>query len=67
MAEAGNSATEDPFSVFADAAAVGTLDDKSILGLLERYRQRGHHAYAVPQRSDLPFGHTREDILVEKL
>lgn len=67
MAEAGKSAAADPFAAFAGTASIGTLDDKAILGLLERYRARGYHAYIVPQRSDLPFGHTREDILIERL
>ena len=67
MTEAGKSAAADPFAVFAGAPAVATLDDKIILGLLARYRARGCHAYVLPQRSDLPFGHTREDILIERL
>ena len=67
MAESGSGAAEDPFAVFSGTASVGTLDDKSLLGLLERYRARGHHTYVVPQRPDLPFGHTREDILIERL
>ena len=67
MAEASKSATQDPFAVFAGAPSIGTLDDKSILELLARYRARGCHAYVLPQRSDLPFGHTREDILIERL
>ena len=67
MSEAGAAAAEDPFAVFAGAAAVQTLDDESILGLLERYRGRGFHACVLPQRPELPFGHTREDILIERL
>jgi len=61
------SSGEDPFRVFEGSAAVHSLDDKSVLGLLARYRARGCHAYVVPQRPELPFGHTREDIVVERL
>jgi SAM-dependent methyltransferase len=47
--------------------AIGGFDDRSLLDLVARYRARGHHAYLLPQLGDLPFGHTREDILIERL
>lgn len=40
------------------------LDDELVLTLLARLRRGGCDAYVLPQPSDLPFGHTREDILV---
>ena len=63
----GMAGVQNPFAAFGDAGSIGSLDDKLIISLLERYRGRGFHAYVLPQRPDLPFGHTREDILIEKL
>lgn len=40
------------------------FDDASILGLVGRMRRRGFDASLLPQNSQLPFGFTREDILV---
>lgn len=38
--------------------------DAVILGLVARARQAGFDAYLLPQPTDLPFGHTREDLLI---
>ncbi|MEI8309165.1 MAG: methyltransferase domain-containing protein [Verrucomicrobiota bacterium] len=39
------------------------IDDGFICELLLRYRRRGFDVYLLPQPCNLPFGHTREDIL----
>jgi len=46
---------------------VPLLDDTLVLGIISRYRKLGYSAYVLPQNSTLPFGHTREDILIRKL
>ena len=43
---------------------LGSLDDASIHALSLRCRARGFHAYILPQPPDLPFGNTREDLLI---
>ena len=67
MAAAGQPAGPDPFSAFAGAPAVSSLDDRSVAGLLDRYRARGFRAQVLAQHPDLPFGHTREDLLLKRL
>lgn len=47
---------EDLFSV--------TIDDKFTMDLVRHIRKRGFHAYVVNQPQNLPFGNTREDILI---
>jgi len=42
------------------------FDDVKILTLLKDIREVGCNAYLMPQPVNLPFGYTREDILVEK-
>ncbi|MBI4238751.1 MAG: methyltransferase domain-containing protein [Deltaproteobacteria bacterium] len=43
-----------------------TFTDRCILQLLRIYRRRGHDAFILPQPPQLPFGHTREDLLIIK-
>ena len=38
--------------------------DSFVLELLQSYRSAGIHSYVLPQPSVLPFGNTREDILI---
>lgn len=40
------------------------ITDVFVLTLVARYRKRGHEVYVVPQEPELPFSHTREDILI---
>lgn len=40
--------------------------DQLVLELLQRYRSAGYHSYVLPQSPELPFGNTREDILIVK-
>lgn len=42
------------------------FDDSSILQILLRYRLMGFETYLLPQRSDLPLGNTREDVLIRR-
>jgi ubiquinone/menaquinone biosynthesis C-methylase UbiE len=42
------------------------FNDSMILSIIEKVRFSGFHAYVLPQLTDLPFGHTREDILIVK-
>ncbi len=43
------------------------FDDDFILKIIKKLRDDGFHAYVLSQPPELPFGFTREDILVEKL
>lgn len=42
------------------------LDDSFILMILNRYRNMGFEVYLLPQKENLPFSYTREDILIKK-
>ena len=41
--------------------------DKFIISVMKLYRRRGWECYSLPQKESLPFGHTREDLLILKL
>lgn len=56
--------SEDHFNAFANTANIATLDDDGILSILTRYRKRGFDVFVVEQDPNLPFGHTREDIII---
>jgi len=43
-----------------------SLDDSVIFSILLRARNRGFHAYCLPQAVQLPFSNRREDILIER-
>ena len=43
---------------------IGALSSLDIFGLMYHFRQRGFSTYLLPQPPDLPFGNTREDILI---
>jgi 2-polyprenyl-3-methyl-5-hydroxy-6-metoxy-1,4-benzoquinol methylase len=51
-------------SVFDGATGIGTFSDTEIFEIATLSRANGFHAYLLPQPPDLPFGHTREDILI---
>jgi hypothetical protein len=40
------------------------FNDELVFNILENLRGNGYHAYVIPQPPELPFGNTREDILV---
>lgn len=42
------------------------FDDSFIIKIVEEVRAKGASCYILPQPPDLPFGHTREDILICK-
>lgn len=67
-------AAEDGGAEEEAAAKILLVDDKMlvqtddfVLGLVRRYRRAGWEAYCLPQPSNLPFGHTREDVLIHRL
>jgi hypothetical protein len=41
----------------------GHIDDAVVLGLVQRARSAGFHAYIIPQSLDLPMANRREDLL----
>ncbi len=43
------------------------FNDHFVSSIIARMRMNGYHAYVLPQPPELPFGYTREDILIEKL
>jgi cyclopropane fatty-acyl-phospholipid synthase-like methyltransferase len=43
---------------------IGHFSSKQILSLVAQYRSRGLLCYVLPQPPDLPFGYTREDMLI---
>lgn len=54
-----------PPSLAGDPAYL-TITDAFVMRLVTRFRARGLQAWALPQHPDLPFGNTREDLLVIK-
>jgi SAM-dependent methyltransferase len=54
-------------TIGADDQLVGAFDDATIARLLLEFRAAGFESYLLPQPPDLPFGRTREDILVRRL
>jgi len=49
-----------------DAHQIGAFTDADLLALIQFLRSSGFEAYLMPQPRDLPFGETREDIIVER-
>ena len=41
-------------------------NDHFVLSLMKRYRERGYDTFVLAQPPDLPFGYTREDLLVRR-
>lgn len=54
------------FEKLGDSEGVA-IDDDVVLSLVAELREQGLHCHIEPQPKNLPFGHTREDIIVEKL
>ncbi|MGB0383336.1 MAG: class I SAM-dependent methyltransferase [Ardenticatenaceae bacterium] len=44
-----------------------TFNDKLLMKILSDFRQQGLHTYVAPQPNNLPFGFTREDVIIMKL
>jgi len=56
-----------PRSNFAFANTRGTtFTDKECSEILYRVRKKGFNAYLLPQNPNLPFGNTREDLIIKK-
>ncbi len=51
---------------FGGTTSLGAFSDADILALLGRYRRCGCHTYVLAQDPALPFGHTREDLVIVK-
>jgi len=43
------------------------LDDPNLINILQIQREKGYHAWIIPQKSNLPQGNRREDLLIERL
>lgn len=59
--------TEKTQELFVDENELFAPDDAFIAEAITRYRIQGFDAYVLPQPASLPFGYTREDILIQKL
>jgi SAM-dependent methyltransferase len=58
---------EDQSFVFEPDPELVQFDDRLMLDIIRKYRRTGSQGYILPQAADLPFGHTREDILIVRL
>lgn len=43
------------------------INDNLLLSIMKVFRDKGHNSYILPQNVNLPFGRTREDLLIRKL
>lgn len=59
-----NSLPESSPSDFHRAEGLVEINDKLISGMVMTLRKDGFHSYVLPQDEDLPFGRSREDLLV---
>lgn len=50
----------------AEIGCLGTFDDNFLVSLLCKIRSKGYSTYLVPQKPLMPFGNTREDIIIAK-
>lgn len=57
---------QNPISKFISSENSKTviINDKIVLDLVKRYRDRGFQTYLLNQPQNLPFGNTREDMLI---
>jgi trans-aconitate methyltransferase len=62
----GPSKQEPSLCEFTDPDSI-QFDDRFVARLLERFRTATTHAWLLPQPPHLPFGHTREDLLILKM
>lgn len=54
---------EDGLSTIVDLDRI-SFTDEVVLGIVGSIRRMGFHCYLLPQPEDLPWGHSREDLLV---
>jgi ubiquinone/menaquinone biosynthesis C-methylase UbiE len=50
----------------ASAGATVEFDDELVLAIMRRFRSEGLDVHCLPQPPDLAFGHTREDLLIQR-
>lgn len=62
-----DSASFNPWLDHEEDTARFSPDDRSIMKLMAELRTTGANVYLLPQPPNLPFGHTRADILVSVL
>lgn len=58
-----SSTTIDPAALLIDRDRV-IITDEVVIGLVRLIRQMGFHCYVMPQPETLPWGRTREDLLI---
>jgi SAM-dependent methyltransferase len=56
-----------PFDEFSGSTDIGGFTDKDIADFITDLRENGFDAYWLPQPPELPFGRTREDLLIIRL
>lgn len=61
-----NLTAEDQYLLNSEQMSGKTLNDEDIMRIMLELRTAGYEAYLLPQRHDLPFGCTREDILIRR-
>lgn len=61
-----SNAGQHPLSLQPSDENLININDKAVFSLMQKARELGHESYLLPQKSDLPFGNTREDILFVK-
>lgn len=54
-------------SILCQDSEMLTPDDEFIIRLIRHFRRSGWEAFILPQPNNLPFGYTREDILIVRL
>jgi cyclopropane fatty-acyl-phospholipid synthase-like methyltransferase len=62
-----NSDEKSRLGEFMDETETVSFDDEFVLSLIADFRREDTNAYLRSQSVTLPFGHTREDIVVERL
>jgi cyclopropane fatty-acyl-phospholipid synthase-like methyltransferase len=45
---------------------LNVFNDEIIYSMMRRANERGAHAYLVPEPANLPYGHTRDDLIIAK-
>lgn len=64
---AGDETTNRAMAQLARTSQLGNFSDAMIAELIQAARAAGYEAYWLPQAPDLPFGRTREDLVVERI
>lgn len=59
-----NQSDDENLSSFSEAGPAVEITDKMVMEIISFIRGKGFHAYVLDQPQNLPFGNSREDILV---